>query len=208
MEKVNVPVLHYPTQRKRLKQFAVSHFVISVLGSLLAMAVGFLLLVLASQSERAMYIVLIVCSVAGMVAYAAAGFYSAETYCWNGPKSGKDRFLAFLFPSLIAWGWGSVMLYCASCTGLDAYELVSILILANLFLAFPSLVMVVTSLVLGFLDGGLLRMIICMLFVGGLPPLLFLLGSIWGGKKNERRAMQSIAEKEKFDGTQQRDTTA
>ena len=74
MEKVNVPVLHYPTRRERLKQFAVSHFVISVLGSLLAMAVGFLLLVLASQSELAMYIVLIVCSVAGMVAYAAAGF--------------------------------------------------------------------------------------------------------------------------------------
>ena len=100
------------------------------------------------------------------------------------------------------------MLCCASRTGLDAYELVSILILANLFLAFPSLVMVVTSLVLGFLDGGLLNMIICMLFVGGLSPLMFLLGSIWGGKKNERRAMQSIAEKEKFDGTQQRDTTA
>ena len=202
MEKVNVPVLHDPTQRERLKQFAVSHFAISVLGALLAMSVGYVLLILTSQSEAAMYIVLIVCSVAGMAAYAVAGFYSAKTYGWHGPKNFIDGFLAFLFPALIAWAWGSLMLYCASQPGLDAYELVSALILANVFLALPSLVMVVTSLVLGFLDGGLLNMIVCMLVVGSLPPLMFLLGSIWGGRRNEQRAMRSTEEKETPDGTQ------
>ena len=202
MEKVNVPVLHDPTQRERLKQFAVSHFAISVLGALLAMSVGYVLLILTSQSEAAMYIVLIVCSVAGMAAYAVAGFYSAKTYRWHRPKNFIDGFLAFLFPALIAWAWGSLMLYCASQPGLDAYELVSALILANVFLALPSLVMVVTSLVLGFLDGGLLNMIVCMLVVGGLPPLMFLLGSIWGGRRNEQRAMRSTEEKEAPDKTQ------
>lgn len=202
MEKVNVPVLHDPTQRERLKQFAVSHFVISVLGALLAMSVGFVILTLVSQSEIAMYIVLIVCSAAGMAAYGVAGFYSAETYGWSRPKKFKDGFPAFLFPALIAWAWGSLMLYCASGPGLDGYELVSTLILTNLFLALPSLVMVVTSLVLGLLDGGLPNMIICMLVVGGLPPLLFLLGSTWGGRKNEQRVMQFTEEKEAPDGTQ------
>lgn len=207
MEKVNVPVLHDPTQRERLKRFAISHFVISVLGAFLAMSVGYVLLILVSQSEIAMYIVLSVCSMAGMVAYAVAGFYSAETYGWNKSKKWKDRFLAFLFPALIAWGWGSLMLY-FTLSGVESYRLVSGLLTVNIFGACPSLVIVVTSLVLGLLDGGLPNMITCMLLVGGLPPLLFLLGSIWGGRKKEQRAMQSTERKEESNGTQQRDTTA
>jgi len=194
--------LHRPTQAERLGRFAVSHFVISVLGALLAMSVGYVLLVLTSQSEAAMYIVLVVCSAAGMAAYAAAGFYSAKTYGWNRPKNFMDGFLAFLFPALIAWAWGSMMLYCASQPGLNAYELVSALILANVFLALPSLIMVVTSLVLGLLDGGMLNMILCMLLVGGLPPLMFLLGSIWGGRKHEQRMVKPKEGKEEPDETQ------
>lgn len=201
-------IQHRPSQRERFKWFAISHFVISVLGALLAMSVGYVLLILASQNEVAMYIVLIVGSVVGMAAYAVAGFYSAETYGWNRPKTFINGFLAFLFPALIAWAWGSLMLYCASSPGLDAYELVSALILANVFLALPSLVMVITSLVLGFLDGGLLNMIACMLLVGGLPPLMFLLGSMWGSKREERRVMNSKQKQEGSDGTKQCDTTA
>lgn len=194
--------LYSPTQAERLGRFAVSHFVISVLGALLAMAVGFLLLILASQSDVIMYVILIVCSFAGLAAYGVAGVQSAKTYQWGKPQNFMDGFLAFLFPALIAWAWGSLMLYCASQPGLDAYELVSALILANLFLALPSLLMVLTSLVLGLLDGGLLNMILCMLLAGSLPPLLFLLGSIWGSKKAERRAIDSDKKQEESNGTE------
>lgn len=202
MEEKNRLTLHSPTQAERLGRFAVSHFVISVLGALLAMSVGYVLLILTSQSEVAMYIVLIVCSTGGMAAYAVAGFYSAETYRWSRPKKFKNGFLAFLFPALIAWAWGSLMLYCTSLSGVGGYRLVSGLLTVNVFVALPSLVMVVTSLVLGLLDGGLLNMIICMLLAGGLPPLMFLLGSIWGNRQIGCRAVQPNEETEVSDGTQ------
>ena len=193
--------LHRPTQPERLGRFAVSHFAISVLGAFLAIAVGFLLLVLAVQSVAVMQVILIVCSLAGLAAYAAAGAVTARTYQWGKPKSVLEGFFAFLFPSLIAWAWGSLMLYCASLSGKEAWSLLSTLLTVNFFAALPSLVMVAASLLLGLLDGGLLNIIVCMLLVGGLPPLLFLLGSIWGSQK-AARVKNPDNEQEGSDGTQ------
>ena len=93
------------------------------------------------------------------------------------------------------------MLYCASLSGKEAWSLLSTLLTVNFFAALPSLVMVAASLLLGLLDGGMLNMIVCMLLVGGLPPLLFLLGSIWGSPK-AARVKNPDNEQEGSDGTQ------
>ena len=47
-----------------------------------------------------------------------------------------------------------------------------------------------------------------MVLVGGLPPLLFLLGSIWGSRRAERGAVLAKEESEVQNGTEQRDATA
>lgn len=188
--------LHRPTQRERLGQFAASHFVISALGAVFAISVGLVFFLVAAKSEQLMMVVLVLCSVIAMSTYVGAGFRSAKIYGWDRLNKFSDGFLAFLFPALIAWAWGTLILYCASRPGLDAYEIVSMLLLANIFVALPSLIMVITCLVLGLLDGGLPNMIICMLLAGGLPPLLYLLGSIWGSRKGKRYVETSNEEEE------------
>lgn len=206
MEEKNRLTLYSPTQAKRLGRFAVSHFSIAIVGAMLAIPVA--LILSGVNNEVLGYSVLLLGNVVAMSAYVFAGRLLAKSYCWGSLKNFSTGLLAFLFPALIAWAWGSLMLCVAQLPGRVAWDLVGLLLPVSFLCAFPSFLLVLSTLVLGILDGGLPNMIICMLLAGGLPPLLFLLGSIWGGRKNEQRAMQPKEGKEEPDGTQQRDATA
>ena len=199
--------LYNPTQGERLGQFASSHFTISFLGVAIAGSVGFVLVMVLSAYE-ALLAVVILATILAMMAYVFAGARSAKICGWKRPKNAGAGVLAFLFPALIAWAWGSWVLCCISLPSRDWAEVGFLLAVVSFVVALPSSLVVYLSLGLGFLDGGLLNMIFCMLLAGGLPPLLFLLGNIWGGRKAERCTVQPSEEKEAPDGTQQSDTTA
>ena len=176
-------ILHQPTQLDRLGQFAVSHFVLSFVSVAVVAPIGLLLVHFVSAFEVLLAIEAAVVFVL-MLAYGFAGIRAARVCSWEKPNNTKAGFLAFLFPTLIAWGWGSLVLCCCFLSG--AWSGLGLLLAAgSLIAAFPSSLAVLFSLGVGFLDGGVLNMIVCILLVGGLPPLLFLLGSLWGSRRNE-----------------------
>lgn len=199
MEGKNGLNLCSPTQAERLGRFAASHFSIAMIGAMFAIPVA---LVLTEVNNEVLgYSVLLLGNVVAMFAYVFTGRLLAKSYCWASMKNFGTGLLAFLFPALIAWAWGGLMLCVAHLPGRIAWDFVGLLLPVSFLCAFPSFLFVFSSLVLGFLDGGLLNMILCMLLAGGLPPLLFLLGSVWGSKKAEQRAMNLDKEQEGSDGT-------
>lgn len=206
MEEKEKRTLHRPTQRERLGQFASGHFTISFAGVAIAGSVGFVLM-MALNAYEARLTVVILAAILAMSVYAFAGARAAKICGWKRPKNIGAGTLAFLLPAWIAWAWGSLVLYCISVPGRDWAEMGFLLAAVSFVAALPSSLVVCFSLGLGFLDGGLLNMILCMLLAGGVPPLLFLLGSIWGSRKLEHYAEQPCVEKEVPDGTQ-RDTTS
>lgn len=194
-------VLHQPTQLDRLGQFAASHFVISFAGALLALTFGLLLVELIGDFDVFLNLA-VVAAVVLMLAYGVAGVRAARVCGWSRPKHAGEGALAFLFPALIAWGWGSLVLCFSILSGPGWTSVGMVLLMVSFFAAFPSFLVVLTSHLPGFLDGGLLNMILCMLLAGGLPPLLFLLGSIWGSCKAEQQAMHAEEDQEENNGTE------
>lgn len=190
-----------PTQTERLGQFAAAHFVISLAGALAAMAIGLILVEVIGDFDVLLTLIA-VAAVILILAYGAAGARAARVCGWEKPKGVASAVLAFLFPALIAWGWGSLVLCCSYFSGRGWAGAATALLMVSFFAAFPSFLAVLASHLLGFLDGGLLSMVLCMLLVGGLPPLLFLLGSILGGRKAACPAEQVREEKEVRDETE------
>lgn len=199
MNEKKTRILYAPAHGKRLGRFAASHFVISGVGAILAIPTFFLLGTV--NREVLSWIVLVLGELIALLAYVFFGGQAAKESGWTGPKNVWDGFLAFLFPALIAWAWGSLMLCFLALPGRFGWEIIGLFLPINFLGAFPSFLIVFSTLVLGFLDGGLPNMILCMLLAGGLPPLLFLLGSIWGSRKVEQRAMRAEKEQEGNDGT-------
>lgn len=193
-------ILHQPTQLDRLGQFAASHFFISFAGAILAMTFGLLLVELIGDFD-VLFSLIVVAAVVLMLAYGVAGVRTARVCGWSRPKHVGEGALAFLFPALIAWGWGSLVLCVSILPGRGWTGLGTALLMVSYFAAFPSFLAVLASFLPGFLDGGTWGLIFCMLLVGGLPPLLFALGSIWGSKKAEKSAKNSDKEQEESDGT-------
>lgn len=201
--------LHRPGQWERLGAFAGSHFLFSIFGAVVLVVGGLIGLKLESQyGYEVFFALLIFANVLYLTVYVLLGRRAAVEQRWFAPASVREGILAFLFPALIAWAWGGLVLAAAEQAGLDSYYLATGMLWISLTLASPSFLMVFTATAFGWMDGGLLNMILCVLVVGGLPVLLFLLGSIWGSRKAEHGAVQQEKEKEVPDETQQRDTPA
>lgn len=194
-----------PDPKERLSAFAGSHFMFSISGAIVLMIGGVIGLELESRyGYQVFFALLIFANLLYMAIYVLLGRWSAREWNWTAPATVKEGFLAFLFPALIAWCWGGLVLAASFAPGLGAYGLATAAILFSFFLASPAFLMVFTAFACGWMVGGLLSMILCVLVVGGLPPALFLLGSIWGSRKSK----QSNEETEVPDGTQPSDATA
>lgn len=201
--------LHRPGQWERLGAFAGSHFLFSIFGAVVLVVGGLIGLKLESQyGYEVFFALLIFANALYLTVYVLLGRQAAVERRWPAPAGVREGILAFLFPALIAWTWGGLVLAAAEQAGLDSYYLATGMLWISLTLASPSFLMVFTAFAFGWMDGGLLNMILCVLAVGGLPALLFLLGSIWGSRKAERGAALSEEEREVPDETQQRDTPA
>lgn len=184
---------HETTWQERLSGFAVSHVLISVFGFLVGM------FCLALNSVKLLETAFCVGAVVLLLLYVAAGIYTAKEHEWSAPTGTKDRFLAFLRPALIAWLWGGLLLATASLHQLNALS--AVMIMASIAFASPSVLVVLVSAMVGILDLGVPGYLISLLLAGGLPPALFLLGSIWGSKRAER-TKNPDNEQEEADGIQ------
>lgn len=202
-------VLHRPGQWERLGAFAGSHFLFSIFGAVVLVVGGLIGLELESRyGYEIFFALLLFANVLYLTVYVLLGRRAAVEQRWLAPACVGEGVRAFLLPALIAWAWGGLVLAAAEQVGLDGYYLATGMLWISLTLASPSFLMVFTAFAFGWMDDGLLNMILCVLAVGGLPPLLFLLGSIWGSRKAERCTMQPEEETEVQDETQKRDTPA
>lgn len=178
------------TWQERLSGFALSHFLISVFGFLAG------IVCLALDNVRLLEFAF--CAGTGilLLLYMAAGFYVARDREWSTPAGGKDGFFAILRPTLIAWMWGGLLLVSSSLRWLDGLS--AVMIMASVALASPSVLVVLVSAMIGLFDLGVLGYLIGLFLAGGLPPLLFFLGSLLGAKTNV--VADAPAEKTECDG--------
>lgn len=164
----------------RLAGFAISHFSISGIGFTASLFV----FALSTQSTEGFLwrysAWLILGNVFLLLLYAGAGYWCAREKKWGAFGSRKECLWAFLDPALIAWGWGALVVLSLA---LNAWPLLLILFCASLFLASPSAIMVLLAMV--YWPLGLPGLCLWAILAGGLPPLLFFLGSLLGGKKND-----------------------
>ena len=182
------------TWQERLSGFALSHFLISMFGFVAG------IICLALGSVKLLEIAFCVGAGILLLLYVGAGFWMSREHSWNAPEGRKDSFLAFLRPALIAWTWGGLLLACAALRWLS--ELSFVMIMASIALASPSVLVVLVSAMVGILDLGVPGYLISLFLAGGLPPALFLLGSIWGSRKAGRCVAPPSEEKGELDGKQ------
>ncbi len=188
MEEEQEIFLHKTTKSERLDGFAEGHFTISLVGAMIGLPAG--LVLVGINCEALAFIVLPVLTAAAMMVYVYAGAYKARTCGWTVPKGIVEIGQAILLPALIAWAWGGLVLCCYLMSG-DGWGSALVLLLPGSFLcAFPSFLLVFAALIFGFLDAGINNMILCVLLAGGLPPALFVLGSIFGVQKKQREVPQ------------------
>lgn len=188
MEEKNGLNLRFPTQAKRLKWFAISHFAISVIG-----VIGMFLSTLLGGY---MISVLLLWEVVLLALYAFAGGWIARKWSWCRPQSAGEGLKAFLFPALIAWVWGGAFLFVTAVPGVqsrmgDAGDILAIFLMwALLFLAYPSS----WGFAMLFLACGATEsppvLFLLMIVVGAVPPALFVLGSVLGVRKEKRTGLQ------------------
>lgn len=182
---------------ERFGWFAVSHVLISVLTLL------FTILILSVGSGSVLegtggYVLLVGLELLSMAAYWGTGAYLArcrQCTAFSGPK---EFWGAMLRPAVIAWIWGGVALGAyADFANLPPDEVlptsavwgvyVGVLFCATLLLCAPSVLLAMLWLLIGFARIWLGWSLAVLLFLaGGLPPLLFTLGSAWGSAEQER----------------------
>jgi len=162
----------------RLAGFAVNHFAISGIG----FAAGLLVFALSTQSTEGILwrhsVWLILGNALLLLLYGGAGYWCARERKWGAFASRNEGLWAFLDPALIAWGWGALVVLSLA---LNAWPLLLILFCASLFLASPSSILVLLAMV--YWPLGLPGLCLWAVLAGGIPPLLFFLGSFLGGKK-------------------------
>ena len=184
MEQNNGMQLRDPTQGERFKWFAISHFSISIIG-----VIG---MFISTIHDGAMVAVLFLWEAILLALYVAAGVWAARKRNWNKPQRVRDGILAFLSPALVAWLWGGLFLFVTAVPGIqsglgDAGDLLAMgLMWLLLIFAFPSSWgFAILFMLIGAQDTAF-NLIWILIVVGGLPPALFLLGSIWGSRKKEK----------------------
>ncbi len=159
----------------RLAGFAKSHFIISGIGFFVLLP----LYALFSQSDQWCAVFVPVACIL-MLGYAFAGFQCGRKNQW-GPFGGwKEGLWPFLDPALIAWGWAVLVVLSLF---LNAWALMLILFFASMLLASPSSLLVLLVISSPTLQSGWLGFFLAAFLAGGLPPLLFFLGSLLAGKR-------------------------
>lgn len=175
--------LHSPIRAERFKWFAISHFAISILGMIGAF--------LSTLSGGAMMLVLFLWEAVLLALYAVAGVWVARKRAWKRLQSVQDGVCAFLSPTLVAWIWGGLFLVFLCVPGLmsGTGEVIAVILMYSLlFLAFPSsAAFIMLTLFVGGLDANFNAewplFFLYLIIVGAVPPGLFLLGSIFGVRK-------------------------
>ncbi len=165
-------------RESRLMGFTKSHFVISAFG-LAAVILLFLFSAFISY-----FFVFVLVEIVLLAMYVLAGIYCAKKEPWELPRSVIAGIWEFLKPALIAWGWAALVIVSLL---MDSWDLLGIFFFGSLLFAAPSFLMVYIALVFGCFDGGLIPALCLWGFLaGGIPPLLFTLGSLWGGRKKKK----------------------
>lgn len=173
----------------RLSGFAKSHFIISGIGFvvLLPLYAVFSQSGESIQSHWCAVFVSVACLL--MLMYFFAGFWCAQKKQWGSFCDRKEGLWAFLDPALIAWGWAAFVILSMF---LDAWGLMLILFFASIFLASPSSLIVLLTITSPVMLIGWPGFFLIAFLAGGVPPLLFFLGSLFAGKA--RAAGSAIAE--------------
>lgn len=164
--------------KERLSGFALSHVLISVFGflaGLFALALSDLVFI-----DHAFQIGGVVLP----LLYAVAGFWMAWEHNWSRPATFREGLLDFLRPALIAWAWGGLLLVSMF---LHTGALGVVMIYMSIALASPSTVLVFCAAMLGILNGGIAGYLLTLFLAGGIPPLLFLLGSLLGSRSKKKK---------------------
>lgn len=163
-------------RKARLAGFAKSHFILSGIGLLVLLP----LYALFCESRYWLAIFLPVACIL-MLGYAFAGLRSGRKNQWGFFDSRNEGLWAFLDPALIAWGWAALVVLSLF---LDAWGLMLILFFASMLLASPSSLVVLLCIVTPSPFSNWFGFILAAFLAGGVPPLLFWLGSLLAAKKN------------------------
>lgn len=166
------------TQRERFEGFALSHVLISVIGFGIGLPVG---LGLANLSEFEWFIAVAIAGDAVLLlVYAFAGAWMARKKQWSFPQRFREGVRAFLAPALIAWGWAALVIFSVFAA---VWPLLMVEFFGSMVFAFPSFLMVYLALVLNWLVSEV-DFCLWAVLAGGIPPLLFFLGSLLGSRRN------------------------
>ena len=185
MEENIMEVPNKTTWQERLSGFTVSHFLISLFG----FVAGFICLGLSEIFP--LYVAFFLGAVILLLLYVAAGVYMARQHKWSVPER-RERFFDFLRPALIAWAWGGLVLITAYLR--QTSGLAMLLLMLSAAVASPSLLIVILSAMSGLFDHGLPGFLIGLFLAGGIPPLLFILGSLWGSRKHQKQQTEEGSE--------------
>ena len=167
------------TQVRRFCAFAISHFFISVVSAPLGVLLFFGWVELLT-TEAAWWIA-IGFDACLLLAYGLAGAWVAREQRWEPPRSIRAGLWSLAAPMLVAWAWEALVL--VEWGMVSAYAL-----MLAVPLAFPSFLFVFIGMLSGIWWGEGVKAFYLMAFLaGGLPPLLFWLGSLWGAGNHRER---------------------
>ncbi len=179
-----------PSRWQYFRSFAGCHLLTSIIGVL-----GVIFCFASSSLVGGYFLALLfLWEVILLVIYVIMGAWAAKTGEWSAPRRFRDGFGAVMVPTLIAWVWGGAFLLFGGFEAIGYHTAVSILFWSLLIFAFPSswgfgiLTMLLPNV---FGHYGSVNEIIALFIVGVLPPLLFLLGSIWKSRRLEKKLLQT-----------------
>lgn len=185
--------LKHTTTAARFGWFALSHFLISITTCAVFFfgAAPLSLLWSYDWSTALVPAVWTGMTVLALGSYFAVGAYIASTRRWSRPSCARERILAVLLPTLVAWCWEGIAI--AGMSGDAAAPLSALagfLLYAALSLATPSVVFIFFSFsclhVGPWLDDW--RFWVTAALAGLLPPLLFAAGSFWQSRRKRHSA--------------------
>ncbi len=178
---------------ERFGWFAASHVLISILTLMLFIV----LLGTSSIINDAVVFLLILLELLALAGYWGMGAYLARHRQWTDFSGPKEFWGAMLRPAVIAWIWGGVVLSIFFLFGFSLWEsamaelwsnLSAAMVWISVVLCAPSSLMVLLWFALGISQTWpSWSLAVMLLLAGGLPPLLFTLGSAWGSRSKDKR---------------------
>ena len=178
---------------ERFGWFAASHVLISILTLMLFIV----LLGTSSIINDAVVFLLILLELLALAGYWGMGAYLARHRQWTDFSGPKEFWSAMLRPAVIAWLWGGVLLSIFFLFGFSLWEsamaelwsnLSAAMVWISVVLCAPSSLMVLLWFALGISQTWpSWSLAVMLLLAGGLPPLLFTLGSAWGSGSKDKR---------------------